>query len=139
MRKDVFDLTKGDEGFSGKIYICTEGHRTIGYGFNLDAISMPIEVADLWLNMLLDQIEEKLKKNIIFYPVLNDARKAVLIDMAYNLGISILLQFKNMLYALQEKRYDKAADEMMTSKWAAQVKNRAVKLASMIRTGLFNV
>lgn len=137
MKKEIFNLVSLNEGFKGKTYVCPASHLTIGYGFNLDAIEMPIEVGNLWLSMLLDEIEEKLKKNIIFYSVLNDARKAVLIDMAYNMGISGLIKFKNMLYAMQDKRFDKAADEMLESKWATQVKNRAKKLSTMVRTGIF--
>jgi len=135
MRQDVVNMVGNHEGFSGKLYKCPAGKNTIGYGFNLDAIQMPVQVAELWLNMLLDQTEASLKKNIQFYPTLSDARKSVLIDMAYNLGIAGLLQFKNMLYAMSEKKFGTAADEMLQSTWAAQVKTRATRLAEMMRTG----
>ena len=66
---------------------------------------------------------------------LNPNRQAVIIDMAFNLGFGGLREFVKMITAVQESRYDDAADEMLASKWAKQVGNRAKKLAGMMRSG----
>jgi lysozyme len=66
---------------------------------------------------------------------LDDVRKAVLTDMAFNLGIAGLLQFKNTLAAVKERRWEDAALGMLASRWADQVGARASRLADMMRTG----
>jgi lysozyme len=64
-----------------------------------------------------------------------DPRQIVLVNMAFNLGIAGLVGFKNTLAHVREGRYDAAAEGMLASKWAAQVKGRAVELAGIMRTG----
>ncbi|MBJ40083.1 MAG: hypothetical protein CMD83_16735 [Gammaproteobacteria bacterium] len=62
-------------------------------------------------------------------------RQDAIIDMTFNLGISRLAQFQNMIAALAESRFDDAATEALDSRWARQVGQRAQTVAKMIRTG----
>ena len=62
-------------------------------------------------------------------------RQKVLIDMAVNLGVGGLLQFRRMIAAIELGDYGAAADQMLDSRWAEQVKTRADRLAEMMRTG----
>jgi lysozyme len=55
--------------------------------------------------------------------------------MGFNLGISRLLHFRRMLSALEQGDYQKAAVEMLDSKWARQVGKRATHLNHMMKTG----
>ena len=55
--------------------------------------------------------------------------------MAFNLGVPRLCKFKNMWAAIHEKDFDTAAEEMLDSRWAEQVKGRATELAEMMKTG----
>ncbi len=55
--------------------------------------------------------------------------------MCFNLGLGGLLGFKETLHLIQSGQYVLAADAMLESKWAAQVKQRAVRLANMMRSG----
>lgn len=73
-------------------------------------------------------------KEYYWFTTLDDIRQKVVIDMAFNLGVNGVLSFKNMIQALKEKDYDKAAEEMLDSLWAEQVGNRADRLAKMMRT-----
>jgi len=57
----------------------------------------------------------------------------VLVNMAFNLGRSRLGKFKNMITAVNEGNYEKAADEMVDSKWYRQVKTRGVELVEIMR------
>ena len=66
---------------------------------------------------------------------LGSARAAVLLDMAFNLGLSGLLGFRRMLAAARRGSFDEAADEMLDSRWAGQTGSRARELAAMMRTG----
>jgi lysozyme len=72
----------------------------------------------------------------------DEARRGVVIEMAFQMGIGGLLKFKRFLTALRAGDYATAADEMMDSKWADQVGDgwggrldRAELLAKIIRTG----
>lgn len=62
-------------------------------------------------------------------------RKAILLDMAFNLGIPTLRTFKNTLAAIQRRDYKTASENMLKSKWATQVKRRADVLAEIMRLG----
>jgi lysozyme len=55
--------------------------------------------------------------------------------MAFNLGVEGLKRFKDTLSSVQAGEYQEAAKCMLDSKWASQVKGRAVRLANMMRTG----
>ena len=69
------------------------------------------------------------------YDLLNPARRAVLVNMAFNLGRARLRSFRHMLRAVRRREYSRAAHEMLDSKWARQVGNRATELAEQMRTG----
>ncbi|MBL4664245.1 MAG: hypothetical protein JKY22_12005 [Flavobacteriaceae bacterium] len=73
--------------------------------------------------------------NIDFWIELSGVRRAVLIDMAYNLGLSGLLKFRRMLAAMEVRDFDKAAIEMENSRWFNQVGNRSKRLQKMMITG----
>ena len=54
-------------------------------------------------------------------------------NMAFNLGISRLMRFKNMFAALNSGDYKQASIEGLDSKWAKQVYNRAHRLMDRLR------
>jgi lysozyme len=66
---------------------------------------------------------------------LTPARQDVIVNMAYNLGLAGLGKVSRMWSALGDGNYDLAATEMLNSKWARQVGNRAVELAEQMRRG----
>ncbi len=68
---------------------------------------------------------------------LDSVRQLILMDMAFNMGVPRLCKFKNMWNAIHEGRFDLAAMEMMDSRWATQVKYRAVKLSDAMKAGEF--
>ena len=83
--------------------------------------------------------EKECNKSIPFFKDLDNERQYALIDMCFNLGISRLLRFKNMLSALNQCLYNKAARECLESKYAKDVGKRAERIANTIRTGKFIV
>lgn len=127
----------GDEGFSNKIYTDTKGFLTIGYGFNLTTGSIPTSVAIHWLNVLLSDIRYQLEENIVFWNELSDARKYILINMAYQMGVSGLLNFRGMIKALASKDYIGAANEMKDSLWYREFTARASRLIKVMLSGEF--
>ena len=64
-----------------------------------------------------------------------EARSAVLLNMAFNMGLAGLLGFHATLQAVREGRWKDARDGMLASKWAGQVGRRASELAEQMVTG----
>jgi len=132
----MIEQLKQHEGLELKPYRCTSGKLTIGYGRNLEAKGISKGEAEAMLFSDIAEVEDKLVR-AGFLSGLNDARKAVLINMAFQLGFKGLSKFRNMLAAVQSEQYDLAASEMLDSLWAKQTPNRAKELSEQMLTGEF--
>ena len=122
------------EGLRLKPYRCTAGKLTIGVGRNLEDKGLSKEEALFLLRNDIREITEQLER-LGWYRALDPIRQKVIIDMAFNLGLSGLLSFKRMIQALNCYDYNTAADEMVNSLWYRQVGKRAERLVKMMRTG----
>lgn len=131
----VLEELKKEEGFSGKVYKCPAGKNTIGFGRNLDDVGITKEEAEFLLKNDIMKCDRELSELIPFYDKLNPARQYVIISMCFNLGFAGLLKFKKMLTAIREEDFTKASIEMLDSKWAYQVKSRALKLSAIMKSG----
>lgn len=134
--QELAESVKKHEGLRLKPYHDTVGKLTIGYGRNLDDVGITLREAEEMLLHDLSRCRDNLyisarKDAFIQAPV---QVQQVLIELAYNLGIAGLLKFRRMWAALEAKDYETAADEMLDSKWAAQVKGRATTLADKVRS-----
>lgn len=146
-RDELIEVVKEDlirhEGYVAEIYLCSENYPTFGIGHMVteDDIeySWPVgtPVTD---ERILDVFHKDC--NVAYSDacnlVLNFAGQAptaqrVLVNMAFNLGRNRLSKFKNMLKAVNEGDYQKAADEMVDSKWYRQVGRRSEELVEMMR------
>lgn len=127
---------KRHEGLKLHPYKCTEGKTTIGYGRNLDDNGISQSEAEEMLLTDMCEVEESLFNHGLLTG-LNDARKAVLINMGYQLGINGLLKFKKMIAALDRKEWELAAKEMLDSLYAKQTPRRAKELSDQMATGEF--
>jgi len=124
-----------DEGKRSKMYQDTVGKWTAGVGRNLSDREFSEDEIALMLKNDIDIVERELDKALPWWRDMSEARQNVLANMAFNLGIKRLLAFKNTLTFMRAGRYDAAAMGMLDSLWAKQVKQRAVRLAAMMRTG----
>ena len=70
-----------------------------------------------------------------WFDKLDEVRQAVLISMAFQMGIHGLLDFVHFLGAMRDERGLAAAGEMLASKWAKQTPKRAARAARAIETG----
>ena len=124
-----------DEHCRLRVYDDSQGVPTIGWGRNLRDKGVSQQEADAMLDRdVLDATTDVLL-HFKWATGLDDVRRGVLINMAYNLGIGGLLQFKKMLAAVESGQWDRAAKEMLDSKWARQVGVRAERLAEQMRLG----
>jgi len=125
------ELTR-DEGLRLKPYRDTVGKITIGIGRNLDDVGISPEEAQFLLRNDIEAAERLLDSRLGWWRRLDEDRQRVLVNMAFNLGPR-LLGFEHTLFFIANGEWDKAADAMLASKWAAQVGPRAVRLAERIR------
>lgn len=135
MIEELTERLRQSEGLSFMPYQCPEGYLTIGYGHNLEANGISLEAAELLLKQDIEIALKQVKNAFIWCPQLDEARMSVLVDMCFNMGITRLCGFKKMLSALEAGDYKTAAKEMLDSKWARQVKGRAVQLSKIMETG----
>lgn len=123
------------EGYRAKAYKDTEGVWTIGYGTNLQELTIDEPLAARWLARKLAESERELE-TFGWYAGLTTIRQRALVELVYNMGLPRLLSFVEMLKAIREKAYTVAAAELLDSKWAQQVgPMRSRRIAEMIRNG----
>ncbi|MCY4044388.1 MAG: glycoside hydrolase family protein [Cellvibrionales bacterium] len=135
MFKELLAQLRVHEGRRLQVYHCTGGKLTIGYGRNIEDNGISEKEADLLLyNDVINCVQEA-NRSFDFYSRLNDPRKAVIINMLFNLGLSRLRGFKKFLAAVAAGDYKTAAAEMLDSRWAKQVKGRAIQLANQMEKG----
>lgn len=123
------------EGERLKPYRDPLGYLTIGVGRNLDVNGIRPDESALMLANDIDAAERGVSQMLSWFPALDPVRQAVLVNMAFNLGVNGLLEFHRMLAAVEHQQYGQASDEMVDSIWAKQVKGRAIELAAQMRTG----
>ena len=131
---DVISQLKRHEGFVGTVYNDSLGVPTIGYGINLKA-GITEREASMILEERVRKLRLKLPMVIRCWQRLSYKRQDVLINMAYQLGVSGLLKFKKMFINLENCWYDLAADEMLNSLWSVQTPERALELSEIMRNG----
>lgn len=123
-----------DEGIRSKPYTDTAGKVTIGVGRNLDDVGVGKDEIDLMLSNDIDRAEGIARRLIAAFDDLSDARKAVVCNLAFNLG-NKLAKFSDTLEAINDGRFEDAADAMLDSLWAKEVGARATRLALAMREG----
>jgi len=151
-------ILKNEEGYSSAPYTDTKGIWTIGYGTRIywedlintlndrasakskepPALSISMDLAIELLKNRLTVIDTSFHRSS-FYRNLSDdpVRQALLICMAYQLGIGGLMTFQKMLHAIEvTKDYKQAAKDMLNSKWAKKDSPaRAKRMAEAMKTG----
>ena len=122
------------EGIKLKPYVCPARKLTIGVGRNLEDKGISEEEA---LYLLDNDIKDTTNflKGFSFFDNLNTPRRDAIIDFCFNVGFGTFVKFKRMIKALEFGDYKAAAKELLDSKYAKQVGNRALELAYIIETG----
>ena len=137
MPKELTDIVKNikkHEGFEPKVYKCTEGYDTIGYGFAIKDLVLDKDIADL---ILMKKLHKMLQRITIAFPWFKDVdntAKGVIVNMCYQLGLSGFSKFKKTIYLLETEQYEEASVEMLDSLWAKQTPNRAKELSETLRS-----
>jgi len=122
------------EGLKLDMYKCSAGVWTIGVGHNLEDKGISKRVAEIMLAEDIGDSLDDLERNIAYFYDLPEAAQEALVNLAFNMGIPRLMQFKKTLAYLRSGDYKKAADELLDSRYASQVGYRALEVAQMIRS-----
>ena len=128
-----------DEGIKATAYQDHLGYWTIGVGRLIDSRKpgsglRPDEIDYLLRNDINDRVAA-LTKALPWFVSLDDARRGVLLNMAFQLGTTGMLGFKSTLALVAAGKYSEAAEQMLKSKWATQTPARAKRLAEQMKTG----
>lgn len=123
------------EGLRLKPYTDTVGVLTVGFGRAIGRVGISRDEAEHLLANDIVRVLKGLDLTMPWWRGLDDVRQRALAEMAFQLGLDGLLNFRRMRAALMDGDYERAADEALDSKWAAQTPNRARRVAAMIRTG----
>ena len=125
------------EGIKQFPYMDSVGKITIGIGYNISDRGLSEE----WINQQFSEDVDYFYYKLTSFPwfqQLTPDRQIALIDMAF-MGWKKFLTFNKMIKAIEQNDYHQAASEMLNSKWAAQVGERANTLANVMRTGIYSI
>ena len=129
----LLERIKHHEGFRSKVYKCTEGYDTIGFGFAIKDLELDEDIAEMILMRKLEDLMKRIGKTFSWWKSAKSDVKDVVVEMCFQLGVSGFSKFKKTIDHLEHKRYGKASAEMLDSRWAIQTPNRAIELSNIIK------
>lgn len=146
--KQLFESLKDEEGLRLIPYNDSRGFATIGIGHLIDKRNVTKEDLSEWKSFTSKQAEElfyedvskivlELSKRLPLFSKIDGPRKAILANMAFQMGVDGLLDFKNTLKMVENGDYKGAGLGMMTSLWAKQTPNRAKRLSERMIKGTY--
>jgi len=155
----IQEILKRHEGLRLSPYICPAGHKTIGYGWNLDVNHPPEDIAaylrmngcitedmaDRLLAISTETATDNCRDMFDDFDQLSENRRAGLVDLVFNMGVTKLIKgFPSFYRAVCEGDWNRAADELMfangltkdrLSDYYKQVGDRAIEVVRLIREG----
>lgn len=149
--KQVYKEISSDEGKVLHAYLCSQSHKTVGIGHKVleaDAENaLPIhgtndDVPDeeciseaRCYELFQEDVQiaidgcEKIYGN---WEELSQEVQHILVNMCFQLGQGGLSKFKNFKVAIEDYQWQRAALEMMDSRWAGQTPERAERLRARV-------
>ena len=120
---DLISCIQSHEGLILYCYADSLGFLTIGYGRCIDKKNNTGITKEEAEYLLKNDVNKSLNelKNYIWFNALDEVRQGVLIELHFNIGLTKLLQFRNMISALEKKDFSLAAIHLLNSKWAKEV------------------
>ena len=129
----LLENIKESEGFRNRVYKCTEGYDTIGYGFAVKDLVMDKDIADMILERKVAELRLRVEQKFPFIDSMPESVQDVMTEMCFQLGVSGFSKFKKTIQYLMTKQFEEAAVEMLDSKWYKQTPNRAKKLSDIVK------
>ena len=135
---NIIQQLKNEEGVIPHAYQDSLGFWTIGVGRLIDQRKGGLLYPDEIEYLLANDVKRKtdgLNDALPCFHLLDERRQAVLIQMAFQMGLKGLLAFSTTLSHIRVGRYDEAAVAMLESIWAKQTPERAIRLSKQMETG----
>jgi lysozyme len=133
---DMQALVKRHEGKRNGLYADTRGNASIGYGHNLSAKPLSDRAIQVIFEDDYADTVAGLTRELAWFGLLDGARQAVLIDMAFNEGVTGLIsKWPVFLQYVQRGEYAQAAATIRTSRFATQAPRRAAEDADLMEQG----
>ena len=132
-----------DEGVVHEIYLDHLGYPTFGIGHLITA-SDPEYDSPLGTRVDVSRVAEAFEQDVqtvlsectVLYPDFDDLPEEVqqiIANMMFNLGRPRLSKFRGMKAGVDDQNWQRAADEMVDSRWYRQVGARAERLVERMR------
>jgi lysozyme len=135
---NLIQQLKNEEGSVPHAYQDSLGYWTIGVGRLIDerkgGLLYPDEI-DYLLKNDVKRATAGIEAALPWFHLLDEARQAVLIGMAFQMGVKGLLAFSTTLSHVRVGRYAEAAVAMLESLWARQTPERAARMSKQMETG----
>ena len=113
-------------------YLDSLGVQTIGIGHNLQRPFSRKAIEQQFRDDLNETIND-CTHAFPWFTELSKYRQWAMVDLCFNLGLTRLLGFKKFLKAMELGDYETAANELLDSLLAKQLKTRVRELADLIR------
>ena len=123
------------EGIRLRPYADSLGKMTIGIGRCLSTEGISQEEAYMLLENDIDNLKNEIPDHFEWFADLDSVRQDVVTEMCFQLGISGVNKFPNMLDAIERGDYPAAAKEMLNSAWHTQTPARCEELANLMLHG----
>jgi lysozyme len=135
----IKDRIKKHEGYRDTIYTDSLGYNTIGYGHLVveDGFIPGVQYSKKELEEVFEKdfaiAIQGANKLVGDFDIVDDAF-GVVVEMCFQLGFPRVSKFKFFLAALKIQDYEKAAEEMLLSKWHEQTPSRCQELSNIMRS-----
>jgi len=138
MNHDLIQRLIEHEGFHPRPYPDPlSGGKPWTFGHGLTYLTK--EESLMVVHLRLASIHEKLHARKPFFDQLPLEVQLVLVEMAYQMGIGGLMNFKNTWKHLENQDFNRASQEMLDSQWAkTQTPSRAQNLSKIIAKAAHN-
>ena len=91
----LLDRVKEHEGFRSKVYKCTEGYDTIGYGFAIKDLELDEDLAEEILMRKLEKLIKRVRSKFDWLDSVPHEVQGVLVEMSYQMGLSGVSKFNS--------------------------------------------
>ena len=131
--KNVIDRLKINEGYRSKVYKCSLGYDTIGYGFAIKDLELSEDISTIILTGLVEKKHKFLKTKMGWYNDMPTEIQGVILEMVYQIGYTGFTKFRKAIKYMINKDYKNASKEMLDSKWAkSDSPQRAKRLSKIV-------
>lgn len=136
-------LIQFEEGRRKVGYLDSRGIPTIGIGHTGKEVYVGLVWTDQQVDAAFlrdyDTAAHGLLPALPWFSTLDEVRQAVLISMAFQMGVHGVLGFPKALAAMRDRNWNQAAGELRASDWHTETPARCERAARAVETGEWQV